>query len=345
MMIFFKHTNEINNDLYNFINSTLQNLNKQSNLQKNKKDNLVILTDKLSKLNVENSSKINATSLLSTIEELKICLENIRTNTEDIDNLTNQLKKILNDIDNHEIQNIETNLSLYYTLYVEKQNIILEKDLKKEKKNKKIYEFNNFYDCLSLNELKNLSDQIENTETVNLVNSIDNLVSDLEKNTNITPSLTSKPENISESITSNEINQPIKDNNTLTISETKNKVFLPYKVIDLEKKLNENSKKYENMQDLINKEYIVPLSKYKNSSISRFKEAYLLMKNREHASFMKCIDLALELAFKYNLNPAVISACKNLDELDIYLDCLDDLALDDFKLFDIKYEIPPAVQS
>lgn len=65
------------------------------------------------------------------------------------------------------------------------------------------------------------------------------------------------------------------------------------------------------------------------------------MKHKEKASFAKALDLALELIFKYNLNPAVISACKNLDELDIYLDCLEDMQLNDFKIFDIKYEISP----
>lgn len=65
------------------------------------------------------------------------------------------------------------------------------------------------------------------------------------------------------------------------------------------------------------------------------------MKEREKDSFSATLDLALELTFKYNLNPAVITACKNLDELDIYLDCLEDMNLDDFKIFKIEYEIPP----
>ena len=45
--------------------------------------------------------------------------------------------------------------------------------------------------------------------------------------------------------------------------------------------------------------------------------------------------------FQSDLNPAVIAACKDLDELDIYLDCLDDNELDKFSCFKIEYNVPP----
>ena len=51
-----------------------------------------------------------------------------------------------------------------------------------------------------------------------------------------------------------------------------------------------------------------------------------------------------ELFGKYNLHPAIITACKSLDELDIYLACLEDNVLDEFPFFEIKYEIAPVVQ-
>ncbi|MBS5854436.1 MAG: hypothetical protein KIC56_04340 [Clostridium sp.] len=43
------------------------------------------------------------------------------------------------------------------------------------------------------------------------------------------------------------------------------------------------------------------------------------------------------------MHPAIITACKSIDELDIYLSCLEDNQLDDFKIFDIKYEMLPKV--
>ena len=130
------------------------------------------------------------------------------------------------------------------------------------------------------------------------------------------------------------------DNKTLLISEVKNKVFLPYKISDLQEKLN-NTTDYNNIEEMINAEYIIPLDYYKNSIISRFKETFNLMRKKENASITDSLDLSLELAFNNLLNPAIITACKNSDELDIYLDCLNSNELDKFTLFDIKYEMFP----
>ena len=43
------------------------------------------------------------------------------------------------------------------------------------------------------------------------------------------------------------------------------------------------------------------------------------------------------------LHPAIISACRTLNELDVYLDCLDKNELEDFKIFNVKYELYPMV--
>ena len=48
--------------------------------------------------------------------------------------------------------------------------------------------------------------------------------------------------------------------------------------------------------------------------------------------------------FKYDLNPIIIAACRNLDELDIYLDCLEEDEVNKFKCFDIRFEISPKVK-
>lgn len=138
--------------------------------------------------------------------------------------------------------------------------------------------------------------------------------------------------------------EPIEDNLVLKISENKEKVFLPYLVDDLEKILSDNPDKYSSLKDLVNKKYIIPIKYYKNSSFARFKEAYKLVRQKENGSISQALNLAFELLFNYNLNPAVISACKNIDELDIYLDCLQDNELDDFYCFDIIYEVPPLKQ-
>lgn len=131
-----------------------------------------------------------------------------------------------------------------------------------------------------------------------------------------------------------------KDSDTLLISETQSKVVLPYKINDIEKILKKN-KKYSTIQDVIDGEYTFPIDKYKNSSKSRFKEAYNLMRKKEKASVFDSLSLATEVIFNSSLNPAVITACNNLDQLDVYLECLSSNELDKFNYFKVKYEIMP----
>ena len=133
----------------------------------------------------------------------------------------------------------------------------------------------------------------------------------------------------------------ITDKKILLISEIQNKVFLPYSIDELNEIFKKN-KKYNSLQEIIDDKYTLPLDRYKNPFVSRFKEAYSLMRNRENASIIDSINLAVEVTFNSLLNPAIITACKNLDELDIYLDCLSSNELDKFDIFEIKYEIRPS---
>ena len=135
----------------------------------------------------------------------------------------------------------------------------------------------------------------------------------------------------------------ITDNNTLIISDSNQNVILPYKIEDLEKKMKEN-KKYKSFQDVIKNEYTLPIDTFKNPTKSRFREAFQLIKKKEHGSLKEAIALGFELMFQSDLNPAVIAACKDLDELDIYLDCLDDNELDKFSCFKIEYNVPPTAK-
>lgn len=130
---------------------------------------------------------------------------------------------------------------------------------------------------------------------------------------------------------------------TLIISEFSKKVILPYKMDTVKEILLNNSQEYKSIEDVINKLYTKPISYYKVSCTARFKEAYKLIIEKEKGSKLKALSLASELFFNYNLHPAIITACSSLDELDIYLACLDDGSLEDFTFFDIKYEIPPAI--
>ena len=143
-------------------------------------------------------------------------------------------------------------------------------------------------------------------------------------------------------ITSNELEIGFVEK-TLIISEIQKKVILPYTIDKVEDILLTNGGKYKSLQEVIDKLYTRPISYYKSPAIARFKEAYRLMRRREHSSKLKAFSLASELFLNYNLHPAIISACKNIDQLDIYLACLEDGTLEDFKFFEIKYEISPKI--
>lgn len=127
------------------------------------------------------------------------------------------------------------------------------------------------------------------------------------------------------------------DNDILIISEKSQKVYLPYKYKDIQE-ICKNSNKYNSVMDVIHDLYILPLDRFKHPVISRFRESYNFIIYKAKKSTFRAIDLAFELMFKYDLNPIIIAACRNLDELDIYLDCLDENELSDFKCFETRIE-------
>ena len=133
------------------------------------------------------------------------------------------------------------------------------------------------------------------------------------------------------------------DRNILVVSEKDQKAYLPYFMSDIEKIYKNSNKKYSSCQDVIESLYIVPLNRFKNASISRFRETLNLVLHKENLSIIKALDLALELMFQYKLNPIIIAACRDLDELDLYLDCLEEDELFDFDCFEIRFEVAPEI--
>ena len=133
----------------------------------------------------------------------------------------------------------------------------------------------------------------------------------------------------------------IKNNDILLISEKEGKVILPYTSQEVTEILYNNQNKYETEEDVIKDKFTRKFSDYKVQFISRYKEAMKLAKEREGYGFVDSISLAMEMMGKKMLHPAIISACRTINELDVYLDCLDKNELDDFKIFKIKYELYP----
>ncbi len=128
------------------------------------------------------------------------------------------------------------------------------------------------------------------------------------------------------------------ETNTLIISERTGNVYLPYTLSDIEYYLNHG---YSSAEEVIKEVFTVPLKKYSNFAISRVIEGFKLMRERERAGFGESLKYALNLIFERKLHPAIITACRAQDDLDIYLACLEDNVLSLFDCFKIKFEYAP----
>lgn len=313
MIFYYKLDNNLQEQKKNITN----NLEMQLNMQET---NLKILLECLKHVNdvIQNNEDIE------TINELIELLKEIKTNLEKLRNSISKLKKMQDMIKN------------------------LPADLTDSAMTDKLEEYNK----LAREYQDNISD---------IIPVINNFILEYVRKTSFsidmpkiieTPKISIKDEDKSvkdkelaeENVTLDKEDDiekgKVEDNNKLLISEVQNKVFLPYSISELNIILEKN-KNYRNLQEIIENEYIISLDKYKNAIIARFREAYNLMRKKEDASITDSLDLALELSFNNLLNPAIITACKNLDELDIYLDCLSSNELDKFNIFEIEYEILP----
>lgn len=275
-----------------------------------------------------NSVDIDSTSsVLKFLENLKDCLEFCSTNISNIETIIVNFDKVISAIQNND-SNVEEIINNYNKTYSELNTIIMKNTLDIEQ-------------CiLSIAEKSELKFSNKNSEK----NAEESATKKEEDNKPIIKNTEKEKsaENSDNSQTSSDNTKEYKEN-TLIISETSHKVFLPYYLSDLEEILKENPEKYSSFDDLINQKYTIPISHYKNPFVSRFKEAFKLMRNKEKSSIIDAFELGTELMFESNLYPAIITACKNLDELDIYLDYLDSGETDKFKCFNIEFELPPAL--
>lgn len=305
---------EAENYIKNQYNNIIENLNEREKRENKKIEIILDFLDKFNDYLENDNNEKNTKSYIRMLEALKKLSDNLRINKVNINNL----KTFLNNLFSESF------------------------DITDEFKNK-INEYNN----LAIECKKNISessDQFENFITEYIKNmtfsNVEQSVDKIDDNTNNIN--TESNEDIQEK-SIKESTQDLKDNRVLLISETQKKVFLPYNTEDLEKIL-QKKKKYNSIQEVIDNEYTIPISKYKNPTLSRFKEAYKLMKNKEDFSVLESLDLAFEVTFNNSLNPAIITACKSLNELDLYLDCLETNSLDKFEPFEIKYEVLPLKQ-
>lgn len=139
-----------------------------------------------------------------------------------------------------------------------------------------------------------------------------------------------------------QINDIKKNNNILLISEQEKSVYLPYSEKEILQYLEQFPDKYFSFEDVVEKEFITSIEHFNQSPIlSRFRETYTLIRDRESKSILEAFELAIKIMFASNLNPAIIAACKTQKQLENYLHCLEHNKLNDFKDFFILYRINP----
>ena len=269
------------------------------------------IVDIISKLNSFESSKINF-ELLNTIYDAEEVLKKVNNNIIMIYKITLEYSKVSNNIINlpHKIFN-----SYNTTDFFEK----------------------------NINSLKESIHSFLNRSTVfsSKIDKNDIEINSFFKNELINKYLNEKNNNIINYTYTSSISY---NNSTLIISEKENKVFLPYSKSELQLYLEQFPNDYSSLEDVINKEFILPLDYYlKSTSIARFRETYSLIRDREGKSFIDSLKYATNIMFYSKLNPTIIAACKTQEQLENYISCLEKNKVDDFKDFNIKFEISPNI--
>lgn len=274
---------------------------------------------------IQNAQDIEDTSILfSVLNRIKESFDAINFNMEKNRNFISSLTTI-----NFLLENDSINDSIFSL--IDEFNLAYDDEISKiQEHNKIVDDFISYYISNSMFKFQ-FAHSTKEVELENVNNGNANSINDCTKTDSIKMEL-----NDNEKL-------ELHDNNILIISEKDNLVYLPYKLDDVRKILDTKNKEYKDIEDVINKNYVISLDRFKNPMIARFRETFLLMRKREKTSISKSLDLALELSFNNLLNPAVICACKNLEELNIYLDYLSTNELEKFKIFDVRYDVSPQV--
>lgn len=302
--------NFIKNNLIINLKTEIENIQQIIDLYENKKSNLLAITTNMIEV-ADLITKNKLDTFYDTISLLKNSFETITT----IQLLGTKLEEILNETIALYDKGVENNKN-------EMKANLVEYNKQREDLSHKILEFENT-NTIILNSAIELSLLASHKKSKKQHIVTNHFISDNEKKVDIEL----KPY----------------DNNVLIVSEKDQKAYLPFFYSEVKEIYQNSGNTYQTLQDVVNDLYILPLNKFKNSTIARFKESFHLIRNKEKGAITKALDLGLELMFKYELNPIIIAACRNLDELDIYLDCLEENELYDFSCFEIKFEVMPQV--
>ena len=307
-MIIVNDTNELKNSIETEKEFFNYNLKSQENFKS------IILNYMQNFSNSTNNINLTCTNCITdfldkTKDSLNLCNENI----SNLEKLSCELENLAKSSENND-ENLKEKIDTFNSNYNASNKIVLQNTIKIE-------------DCLNFiskeSELKFSSTNNEKTENIQ----VQNIALDEKKEV------------------SKIIYDPIKySENTLVVSETSQNVTLPYKLSEINEIIKNEPNKYSSVDDVITKKYTLPLKTFKNPTVSRFKQGFKLMREKEHSSFRAAFDLGMELVFDSNLHPAIIPACSNLEELDKYLYYMEKEETDKFDKFNIVFECPPTVK-
>ncbi len=327
--------------LNNYFTSNEFNFINNANLENQKLDEIIlketktrdIIVNFINNLHdyISDSNHESNTEFLALLSEVQEIFEKINNNIKIIQDLKDDSSKILDKIvellinieQNHDnpnsytnqIQNLKEMINDFSVKNEDVRSKILLNDIK-------IDTF--FQKNIVKKYLSSFDTEIHLTDKTNISSSNKN---DLSVNKKITNS--NEEENIQE-------------NHTLIVSEKLKKVFLPYTKHEISLYLEQYPNSYTSYQDVIEKEFVLSLDYYmKHPVVARFREAYSLIRDRESKSVIDAFKFALDNMFRYELNPVIIAACKTQEQLEHYLNCLEKNKLEDFKDFEIKFEVAP----
>ena len=124
----------------------------------------------------------------------------------------------------------------------------------------------------------------------------------------------------------------------LIIKKSLGIAILPYSISDLDELFLDDPEKYSSIQDIIDQEYTVQLKDFENSSITRYKEAFKLAKDKSNYTFSQAANFAKKLLIENEVTSLIIASCRTVEELEFYIECLNNNKLDNFHYFKIIEE-------
>ncbi|MBO5478398.1 MAG: hypothetical protein J6A04_01570 [Clostridia bacterium] len=280
---------------------------------------------------------IKRDKIIETIQKIDVNGEEIKKiHPNELEDYVNSAEKAFESINNI-IRNLTKELDEFNQIEKEIVELVIKKDSEKDLDAKET--------------VKNINNQIANFKNMQKENRIQNkkyskLVDqflqreEIGKNAEITSK--NKENTIVNTVYQKYEMDEIEDNLELRVSERHKRVYLPYTKAEIESFLNNYPEEYKTPQDVISQEFITDISIYnKHPVLARFREAYSLSRNKEMKSAIDSLKFAMDIMFRSDINPTIIAAVKSQQQLNSYIECLESNKLENFKYFNIIFEVNP----